>query len=788
MRLRFVFATVDDTRRLRSAADATRLLAAAAGLVALGAAAVPTAAFERALARFATSMPPLLDGLWRVVPDVVAVSAVAAIVAAVLARRLTLVVDVVVALGAAVAVTSVASRAVTGEWPAATSFLRVVGELPEFPAARLAMAATVLITALPHLVAPLRRLTWAGLGVAAWSLLAAGAALPAGAIAAVLVGVAGAAIAHLALGATHARPSLADVAADLDALGVDAADLRAAERQSTGRFVVDATGRDGRRLVVKVYGRDADDAQLLRAAWRRIWRRGAGHPVPVGRVHQVEREALLTLFASDAGVPTHEVVAAGVGRRGDAVVVLTDPGPALEGEPSSWNESSAGALWDALAALHDRGISHGRVDDRHAFLRPGDGRVGLLDFHGAEMSPSESARHADEAQALVTTALALGPEAAVGIAIERLGAERAAACLPMLQPTALTRHQRRAVSAERLDLTDLRARVAEAAGVDPPELRKLQRVTVRTVIQVALMVVAFSALSAAFGNFDLSLLAREVRDGTWWLVALGLVLVQVGRMGSAVSTVGASPHPMPLGPVYVLQFALSYIGIAVPGSAARFAVNVRFLQRHGLAPGTAVAVSALDSVWWFVAQVGLVVSILVATPLTLDIDLDAGTADTLGRLATIAGVVVGVAVLAFVALPKLRDPVVEWARQFVAEARLATQGLSSPRRLGMVLGGNLAADVFLALALGAFARSLGYSVDLVELLLVNVSVSLLAGLLPIPGGIGVVEAGLTFGLVRAGLPDETALATALLYRVATFYLPPTWGFFALRWLERREML
>jgi len=28
----------------------------------------------------------------------------------------------------------------------------------------------------------------------------------------------------------------------------------------------------------------------------------------------------------------------------------------------------------------------------------------------------------------------------------------------------------------------------------------------------------------------------------------------------------------------------------------------------------------------------------------------------------------------------------------------------------------------------------------------------------------------------------------LLYRLATFYLPPIWGFFALRWLERTNQL
>ena len=68
------------------------------------------------------------------------------------------------------------------------------------------------------------------------------------------------------------------------------------------------------------------------------------------------------------------------------------------------------------------------------------------------------------------------------------------------------------------------------------------------------------------------------------------------------------------------------------------------------------------------------------------------------------------------------------------------------------------------------------------------SVALLAGVLPVPGGIGVVEAGLTFGLARTGIPEDAAFAIAILFRIATFYLPPAWGVFALRWLERNRHL
>jgi uncharacterized protein (TIRG00374 family) len=91
-------------------------------------------------------------------------------------------------------------------------------------------------------------------------------------------------------------------------------------------------------------------------------------------------------------------------------------------------------------------------------------------------------------------------------------------------------------------------------------------------------------------------------------------------------------------------------------------------------------------------------------------------------------------------------------------------------------------------AFAACAEAFGVHLPLSQLLLINTVVSLFAGLLPIPGGIGVSEAGLTYGLTTVGVPSETAFAIALAYRFTSFYLPPIWGWFCYRWLIRRRYL
>ena len=38
------------------------------------------------------------------------------------------------------------------------------------------------------------------------------------------------------------------------------------------------------------------------------------------------------------------------------------------------------------------------------------------------------------------------------------------------------------------------------------------------------------------------------------------------------------------------------------------------------------------------------------------------------------------------------------------------------------------------------------------------------------------------------MPETTAFAAVIFYRLASFYVPPIWGFFALRWLEKTKQL
>ncbi len=797
-----LFASVGDHGRARRASDLILLILSVVGIVFVGLIAIPEPGFSQSVSGFLRRLPDALIGLWQVLADVVLVWAVVLLVATFVRRRVKIGRDMLLAIVVGIAWWMVLARIVDGAWPLWPPVFSDVQGPPVFPSARLAIPAAMIVTASPHLVRPARRLGYLVIALGAAATVTLGASSTIGVAASLLSAGAAAAIVHLIVGSSAGRPSLEIVRAALVDMNVAVTELGAAHRQSAGNFAVDAIGVDGSSLIVKLYGRDAHDAALVSTIWRAIWFRRAGTPVGFGRLRQVEHEALLTLLAAQAGIATDAVVTAGATAGDDAILVLRRTGSPIRGvvltgvdrldevgpDPLFVGDEAASRiqeLWQLVARLHRNGIAHGQLDEEHILVD--DGRLGLADFRGASVAPTVAQLRSDTVQMFVTTIGLVGTDAAISHLGAHLSGDEIEGFLPYLQSVALTANQRRMIKGLGIDLDDLRARVAQTSEVEPPELVKLRRFSIGSVARVALPVLAGWFLISSLAGFDLAEFADTVQEAAFWLVVIGFVVAQLPRVAQAVSTLGAAPIPLPLGPVYALQLAISYVNLAIPTAAARIAVNIRFFQRQGVPPSAAVATGALDGVSGFIVQAMLLGSLLLFSSLSLDVAINAPSSAAI-RAAWIIGGCLVAAIVVIVAVPRLRAYVLGGVRHVAAEAIGVLRNLRSLRRVVMLFGGNLMAELLFALALGVFVQAFGYSLAFHELLFINMSVSLLAGLLPVPGGIGVTEGGLILGLTSFDVPQEVAFAAVILYRLSTFYLPPVWGFFSLRWLERNRYL
>jgi uncharacterized membrane protein YbhN (UPF0104 family) len=114
--------------------------------------------------------------------------------------------------------------------------------------------------------------------------------------------------------------------------------------------------------------------------------------------------------------------------------------------------------------------------------------------------------------------------------------------------------------------------------------------------------------------------------------------------------------------------------------------------------------------------------------------------------------------------------------------------LREPKKGVQLFGGNLLAQIFFACTLWAALEMYGSNLGLLELIVINSFASILGGIAPVPGGLGVIEAGLIAGFTAAGVPQTAAVGATFTARMFTAYLPPIWGWFALEWLRRKEYI
>ena len=246
---------------------------------------------------------------------------------------------------------------------------------------------------------------------------------------------------------------------------------------------------------------------------------------------------------------------------------------------------------------------------------------------------------------------------------------------------------------------------------------------------------------------------------------------------------GAVSATLPLRPVVVVQFANAFTGL-VGGTAGNATLVIRFFQKQGLPPTVAVSSGLLNSVSGFVVQVVLVTfGLLVTGESFVPSDDDSGLPNWIWAVAGVVVLLVAVAML----IPRLR----RWAHDLVAsQVRLAWDNvrgvISTPRKALQLFCGNLASQLLFAVVLSTALHAYGASLPLLQVVVINSFASFVGGAAPVPGGMGVVEAGMIAGFTAAGIPQAEAVAATFTARTFTTYLPPIWGWFCFQWLRHHD--
>jgi uncharacterized protein (TIRG00374 family) len=688
-----------------------------------------------------------------------------------------------------------------------------------------------------------RSVLWIVLLLDAFSMLVTGYTTPFSIILTVLIGWTVAYGTLYAVGSPNVRPTGRTLMAGLRTVGfhpVGAAREEAVDTENGDRgrryFV---TLEDGPPLDVTVVDREQQAQGFFYRAWRNLTLRGFATRSSLQSLRQaLEQEALLAYAAIAAGANAPKLIATSeLGP--DAVMLVYEHTGGRTLDSLADEEITDDLLrltWHQVQALQSRRIAHRRLAG-DAILVDRSGTVILTDLRGGEIAAGELLLRMDVAQLVTTIGLRVGAERAVASAVDVLGPDAVADCLPMLQPIALTRSTRatlrrlsreraqrerdaileasrqtrlahaeqssegstpvlekpdkKAVRAEQraekraideaLDeareedlLTQIRHQVLLIRPQAPVEPARLERVRPRTLI---------SFMAGAIGAYFLLTQLTHIEFGPlvanaqWGWVAAAVLFSALSYFAAAMALLGFVPERVPFLRAVAAQVAGSFVKIVAPAAVGGVALNTRFLQRAGVRPGLAVASVGASQLFGLGCHILMLLSFGYLTGTEKTPSLSPSRTVIAGLLT------VAVLVLVVTSVPFLRKFLVTRVRSlFAGVIPRMLDVLQRPQKLITGIGGMLLLTACFVMCLDASIRAFGdesTSLSLASVAVVFLAGNALGSAAPTPGGVGAVEATLTVGLIAVGLPKEVAAPAVLLYRLLTLWIPvlPGWLFF-----------
>jgi uncharacterized protein (TIRG00374 family) len=381
-------------------------------------------------------------------------------------------------------------------------------------------------------------------------------------------------------------------------------------------------------------------------------------------------------------------------------------------------------------------------------------------------------------------AVQAGAERKAAAAVRVLDADTARGALVHLQRSALDPITVAALKHQKDLLAQLRAAVAAGTGIEVPKLAEAKRVSWANLLFAVGSLIGIWLIIGVLADAGDSLAA--IKGASWGWVALAFIFAQLPMVAEAWALLGAAVGDLPFGRCVALEISNSFTAL-VGGDVAVFALRVRFFQRQGQDAEAAVSAGAIATTASWTAKTLL---FLIAIPFAVgSFHAPSSSGGSQNAIWVILVVILaaGIAAALVALVPRLRRLVSSKIRPHLVNIWANIKTIATePRKIVYVMGGSTLAQLLVILALGASLHAVGQHASIATLITVNTLASIVGGAVPVPGGLGVVEAGLIAGLTSVGIPQDQAVAAVLIQRFCTAYLPPVWGFLTLTWMRRRE--
>ncbi|MBM6698848.1 flippase-like domain-containing protein [Bifidobacterium pullorum subsp. saeculare] len=549
-----------------------------------------------------------------------------------------------------------------------------------------------------------------------------------------------------------------------------------------GSRIYDMTDRHGRSYVVSVLDSQVRAAGYLRQLWH--WVRFTGMPTRRDRsTREVTQHHLgMMLGLRNAGLPTPE--AYGIADTGESSILVLRGAEAMT--PCNLNtltDDDAAGLMRYLSVANRHGYTHRRIAPA-TLARLESGTPILAGWQNGDDASTPANVALDQVQLLALLAALIGVDRTLAAARATWSDGELASLAPFVQKAAVPAATRALAQWDKTLLAQLRDRLkalVDEAVAETMEPVTISRFSLRSFVGLALLVVA---VAVVFTQLKPDEVIAAVRNANPVMALICVALGFVAWVGSAIE-LGAfmdRGKRTPMG-LFMSQAAAGFTVVSMPAGVGPAFVNLQYLRRSGYRNTKATAImSAVLAVYY-----GGTVALILLLGLFTGHNALTGMIPA-NTLIVVIGVLAMAAAVAMM-VPPLRHLVIERLLPLVgAYVRQLADVLSQPRQLAVSVAGMLVLNLATALGFWVALLAFGQRTSLLETVFLFMLAYALGSAVPTPGGLGGVEAALTFAFAGVGVPSAVALSATLVFRVAFYWLRIPLGALAMRWLDRHNLV
>lgn len=304
----------------------------------------------------------------------------------------------------------------------------------------------------------------------------------------------------------------------------------------------------------------------------------------------------------------------------------------------------------------------------------------------------------------------------------------------------------------------------------PEHPQHLFRMKKSSIIQIVAVSIAIIILAPQFKDFSGSFgLISEAKIS--WIVFAGLLML-LSIVFAALVYMALVPKSLPFKRTVLIQMATYFTNRLLPSGLGGIGFNALYLVKQARLSRTDAAIFATAN-----NMIGFIAFSICIALASLIADSKIKTDLPLKQIFLITSALVVVAGTISLIFKKVQKRVIDFLGHMLG---VIIEMAKHPRRIILSTLASMGITACYAAVLWAATKSVGIELSIMDIFIAFVVGNTALTVSPTPGGIGAVEIAITGVIISADVPQSIALASVIIFRLISYWLPILPGYIAFK--------